>query len=437
MERTKKKSKGIFIFLIIFFLITIISGCMADDSSSGKLGLEIDATEEQQVDGFIAEIPGEETLLNEPPEIVEEREKITPVILISTGNMHSIALKQDGTIWAWGSNSNGQLGDGTTTGRSVPTAVLLPEILIEERKTNPVISISAGNDYSMALQQNGSLWAWGTNYFDGTGGIMLTPVKILDNVIYANAGGSAVAVILQDGSLLVSGYLPGSRGDIDCLEFIKVLDDVVAVTGSSHMVAIKSDGSIWAFGNNNWGQLGDGTTDDQGIPVKILDDGTREFQLNHVMVLDCLDNVASIIAGGQHTLAIKKDGTLWSWGGNYDGQLGDGTTETRLSPVKILDDVASISAGAWHTIAIKKDGSLWAWGSNNKGQLGDGTIDNKFNPLKISDDVAYASGGGNHTIAVKKDGSLWAWGLNHVGQLGDGTEIDRLTPVKILDGIMQ
>ena len=190
------------------------------------------------------------------------------------------------------------------------------------------------------------------------------------------------------------------------------------------------------------------------------------------------NELQTISAGEFHTAVILQDGTLWTWGYNSVGQLGDGTTVTRFAPVKVMDDVISVSAGASHTVALKADGSLWAWGSNLFGQLGDGTRVDRLTPVKVMDNVTavlagayfttavkegekpwvwertyysstddksspdekldgiYAiSVGGKHTIAIKADGTLWAWGENKYGQLGDGTIVNKVSPVKILDGV--
>jgi fibronectin type 3 domain-containing protein len=145
--------------------------------------------------------------------------------------------------------------------------------------------------------------------------------------------------------------------------------------------------------------------------------------------------VTSVTAGGAHTLAIKSDGSLWSWGNNYHGQLGDGTTTYRPTPTKVMDNVASVSAGMYHTIAIKTDGSLWAWGNNVYGQLGNETNVSSVIPVKVMDNVARVSTRSYHTLAIKTDGTLWAWGYNQYGQLGNGTTISSNVPIQITAGI--
>jgi hypothetical protein len=186
--------------------------------------------------------------------------------------------------------------------------------------------------------------------------------------------------------------------------------------GYLHGLALKPDGSLWAWGDNRHGQLGDGTTA-RSTPVQVL------------------TGVAAVSAGTWHTLALKTDGSLWAWGWNGVGQLGDGTTTDRLTPVQVLSGVAAVSAGHNHTLAIKTDGSLWAWGSNQYGQLGDGTTTERLTPVQVLTRVVATDANHYHTLALKTDGSLWAWGNNQYGRLGDGTTTDRSTPVPVLTGV--
>ena len=161
-----------------------------------------------------------------------------------------------------------------------------------------------------------------------------------------------------------------------------------------------------------------------------LGDGTTE---DHLYPIKTLNDVQAVSLGTYHSAVIKTDGSLWMWGVNYDGQLGDGTIDYQLNPIKILDDVQSVSLGAWHSAAIKTDGSLWMWGSNSDGQLGDGTNESRFTPTKIMDDVQAVSLGPYYSAAIKTDGSLWMWGENYYGQLGIGTTTDQWEPKYILN----
>ena len=174
----------------------------------------------------------------------------------------------------------------------------------------------------------------------------------------------------------------------------------------------------------------DGRGADSLIPIKIMDD------------------VVAVSAGQTHTMAIKSDGTLWGWGFNSFGEIGDGVAVTvvknglipednyRFSPVQIMEDVAAVSAGHNHTIAIKTDGSLWGWGKNDACQLGDGAWKNRLAPIKIMENIAAVAGGESHTLAIGEDGSLWGWGSNNFACLGDGTWKVRNKPIKITNEIV-
>ena len=163
-----------------------------------------------------------------------------------------------------------------------------------------------------------------------------------------------------------------------------------------------------------------------------LGDGSTEYHNEPVKIMD---GVKSVSLGEYHSAAIKKDGSLWMWGGNMYGQLGDDSTDDCHEPEKIMNGVQSVSLGYNHSAAIKKDGSLWVWGWNKDGQLGDGSTEERYEPVKIMDGVKSVSLGKNHSAAIKKDDSLWMWGENWYGQLGDGSTEDQHEPVKILDDV--
>ena len=198
------------------------------------------------------------------------------------------------------------------------------------------------------------------------------------------------------------------------------LTGVIAVAGGQyHSLAVKSDGTVWAWGYNYYGQLGDGTTTSRTSPVQVSG----------------LTGVIAVAAGQYHSLAVKSDGTVWAWGRNNYGQLGDGTTTNHPSPVQVgnLTGVITIAAGAYHSLAVKSNGTAWAWGRNNYGQLGDGTTTNRTGPVQVSGltgAIAIAAGA-NHSLTVKSDGTAWAWGFNSYGQLGDGTTTMRTAPVQV------
>ena len=236
-------------------------------------------------------------------------------------------------------------------------------------------------------------------------------------------------------------------------------NDTVA-SGIGHSLFIKSDGSLWAMGQNNLGQLGDGTTTDRNSPVKIEASGVSwvatssgaSFYLKSDGSLWAMgggygntpaqieaSGVTAVDAGGNHSLYVKSDGSLWAMGQNNYGQLGDGTTSQRASPVQVeVSGVTAVDAGGNHSLYVKSDGSLWAMGRNYFGQLGDGTNTDRNSPVQIESSgvvLASAGEGGSsqpaHSLYVKSDGSLWGMGNNSYGQLGDGSQTHRSTPVQV------
>jgi alpha-tubulin suppressor-like RCC1 family protein len=292
----------------------------------------------------------------------------------TAGQFHTLAIKMDGSLWAWGQNDFGQLGDGSIIGKNAPIQI--------GTATDWGIVSASQNNTTAAIKADGSLWTWGWN---GNGQ-------------------------LGDGSF-INKSVPLRIGTDNNWANVKL--------GGIHVVAIKTDGSLWAWGDNVYGQLGDGSNIPKNTPVRVGTD----------------NNWLSVAVGGIHNIAIKTDGSLWAWGWNGNGQLGDVTNVNRNTPVRIgIDtDWVSVTAGTWHTMAIKTDGSLWAWGSNIYGELGNHFNNDVNTPTRvgISTDWANVKSNGFSTIAIKTDGSLWAWGFNFHGQLGDGTNINRNMPVQI------
>lgn len=189
---------------------------------------------------------------------------------------------------------------------------------------------------------------------------------------------------------------------------------------SMQLYGIKTDGTLWACGYNGFGQLGDGTVTSKSSPIQV----------------GLLTNWKQVISGGGYqNFGIKTDGTLWSWGRNNTGQLGDGTVVDKSSPVQVgaLTNWKLIASGGYHNTAIKTDGTLWLWGLNAHGQLGDGTVVNKSSPVQVGalTNWKYAAAGWAHTIAIKTDGTLWSWGRNAYGQLGQNDTTNRSSPIQV------
>lgn len=256
---------------------------------------------------------------------------------------------------------------------------------------NPVAA--GGSGHSLVVMNDGTIWGWGNNYQYQLGS------DTRENL-----------------------YIP-----------VKVMDGAVSVAaGSMHSLAVRSDGSLFGWGSNTYGQLGVS----QNGQKNYMNGPINEYYSDTPVRI--MDEVVSITANGLYSYVIKKDGTLWAFGGNKESGeylIGDGTV-SQPAPVKVMDDVILVSAAGSNVLALKADGSLFMWGDNASGEIGDGTTMEHARPVKVMEDVVTAALGTFHTLAVKKDGSLWAWGSNYGGGLGDGTNNDSTVPIKIMDEVV-
>jgi rubredoxin len=302
--------------------------------------------------------------------------------LVTTGRYHSAALKTDGTLWLWGQNYYGVLGDNTNN-----------------NKSSPIQTVAAGTNWQLlscglynpvAIKTDGTLWSWGQNFYGNLGDNTNTPKS---SPVQTIAGGT---------------------------------NWKLCSSGGYHVAAIKTDGTLWTWGFNDQGQLGTNNNTRRSSPVQTISGGT---------------NWKKISCSKFGTAAIKTDGTLWSWGFNPNGQLGDNSRTNQNSPVQTVaggTNWKDVSYSWQHSCAIKTDGTLWLWGLNADGQLGDNTITSKSSPIQtISGGTNWklmASGNYYSTGVIKTDGTLWVWGINNWGQLGDNTRTPKSSPVQTIAG---
>ena len=298
--------------------------------------------------------------------------------VVSGFQSSSFAVKTDGTLWSWGTNSSGQLGLGDTANRSSPAQV---------GTLTAWSKISNGQSFCLAIKTDGTLWSWGANSYGALG--------LGNTTDYSSPK--------QVGALTTWNQIAG---------------------GGQYSLAIKTDGTLWSWGGSVFqvGQLGLGNLTNYSSPKQV----------------GALTNWSQISANNFHALAVKTDGTLWSWGGgpftNY-GQLGLGNTTNYSSPKQIgaLTAWSSVKTEAGSSIALKTDGTIWSWGLNANGQLGLGNITNYSSPKQIGALTNWLSivGGGYFTAATKTDGTLWAWGQNTDGELGLGNVTNYSSPKQV------
>jgi alpha-tubulin suppressor-like RCC1 family protein len=345
-----------------------------------------------------------------------------PFAQVAVGKQSTCAIRSDGSLWCWGSNTYGQLLLPSTFNRLTPVAVGAGSIWNQ---------VACGQSHSCAVSNQAALSCWGNN---GSGQLGALP---------AAAGQAEV---------------PGGPWQS-------------VATGLYQTCAIKQDGTLWCWGDNTNGTLGTGDTNSSAVPVQVTGQGWSQVSANYLHAcavkidgtLWCWGLNANLEAGTPsefpwspvqlagttwtqvttglyHTCAIKNDGTLWCWGGNLSGQLGSDSipvlpTSQTSDPVQVTGTTwQSVSAGQSHTCAVMVDGTLWCWGSNTSGQLGDNTLDSKSTPVAVAvsgQTWAMVAAGVTHTCALATGGSLWCWGDNSAGQLGIGSNGAREIPTRV------
>lgn len=353
---------------------------------------------------------------------------------VAASGLNSVALESDGTVWTWGDNVSGGLGNGTGAVGQIP--VELPNF-------TGVVDVSGGNDFSLALRSNGTVWGWGTNVGaqlgTGAGGAtpVTTPVQTLGiTTATAISAGYGHGMALLSGGTVVGWGLnnfgqlgDGTSGNVRLSPVpLPALSNITAIfSGEVHSMAIRNDGTndrtLWTWGHNTWGQLGQGTA---GVPNPTP------------TMISGLTGVVSMAAGDRHTLIAKADGTVWVWGANDVGQLGQGTTDmtSHPNPIQVpgITDAVAVGAGLFHCLVVRSDGTVTAWGQNDFGQLGDGSQTNNPSPGPVPGltGVTSVAGGILYSLAVKSDGTVWSWGQNGFGQLGNTVPVFSAVPVPVL-----
>jgi alpha-tubulin suppressor-like RCC1 family protein len=399
------------------------------------------------------------------------------------GANHNIAVKTDGTLWAWGANGSGQCGQGNTTTANYPAPTQIGTLTTWSQNGD---RLAAGADFTLAMQTNGTLWSWGANT-NGQLGIDstttgTTPAQIgtLTTWNRVVAGNSFALATRTNGTLWVWGLnTSGQLGDGTTTQSLVPVQNTSSTTwdriacGAEHVVATRTDGSLWTWGRNNLGQLGQGALNTQqaaNTPVRVgtltgwqtvaaggngslasRGDGLHGWGLNNQGQLSVLHRVAlpltqnfgrviQAVALNAQSYVLREDGTIWGMGYNINGGLGlGGSTVTTNAPVQIGAGSTwlRIAGGTSGTdavfFAIRDDGTLWGMGLNTASQLGDGTTTTLAVLTQLGTDTDWSEivSAGAFSLALKQNGTLWAWGANTNGQLGDGTTTARSTPVQI------
>lgn len=345
---------------------------------------------------------------------------------MGVGWLHTVALCGDSTAMAWGMNDEGQLGNGTNTNNITPVSV---------RSLNGIIEITAGGAHCLGLKSDGTVWSWGKNTSgelgNGTNIDTNVPrqVNSLTGSFTAVAAGVGHSLALRNDGTVWSWGLNnegqlgnGTSTNSNVPQQIITLNHIISIaTGWHHSLALKDDGTLWAWGWNQNGQLGNGAYVDSNIPI----------QVNSI-----IGGISKIAGGLHHSMVLKNDGSVWCWGDNYSGELGNGSNIASSVPVQVsgANNITSIVAGCDYSLALKSDGTVWAWGSNDYLQLGNGTYANSDIPVQVSFLTGITSIAGRYSssIAAKNDGTFWAWGRNDYGQLGDGTTASSNVPVQVI-----
>jgi alpha-tubulin suppressor-like RCC1 family protein len=313
--------------------------------------------------------------------VAEEVSSISGVIAVAAGENHALALKSDGTVWAWGENDHGQLGDPTIT--ATGSVISFSDVPNKVPSLSGITAIAAGTDFSLALDNSGTVWAWGRNDVGQLGDGQL-----------------------GDGTTPTASILAPVK-----ITTLPIVTEIAA--GESHALVVGIGGSVWAWGSNSNGQLGINSPP-----------ATTAYSTTPVQVTGLYSGVLNVAAGDLNSFALMSDGTVVAWGLNAAGQLGNGSNTDSDVPVRVntLTGVTAISAGYSQTLALDLNGAIWAWGANASGELGNVNLPTNGSNTPQANGFTAGTGcsaGYFFSLALKNDGTAWAWGNNDSGQLGN------------------
>lgn len=350
------------------------------------------------------------------------------IVDFATGDSHAVAVNTSGVLYTWGNNNAGQLGLQNPTGSLAPSETPVPIASGTVGEFDSWVQVRAGNVTSGGVRSPSLHMAWGLNNYAQTGVGSATqhyssPIVIGSGYSKVVPGGDHKLALTTGGIVYAWGYNGqgqlGNNSTITSSSAVSLSSGWTDIAANYYFSAGTKTSGLWAWGYNNYGQVGDNTTANKSTPVQIAGGVYTSVEL-----------------GFAHGIAIKNDGSLWTWGYNVNGQLGDGTVVNKSSPIQIGTDSWTMIAGSvygYYTMAIRQDGTLWTWGKNDNGQLGDGTRVHRSSPVQIGSDTdwTYISAGTNTAFGLKSDGSVYAWGSNSSYMLGRVGASPTSSPVQI------
>lgn len=385
---------------------------------------------------------------------------LADVIQSAAGSNHTCALKSDGTVYCWGYNWYGQLGDGTQTNRLTPVQVHGED---NNGYLTDVIEISAGEKHTCALKSDGTVYCWGM-LWDGQAGssgennYFFTPELVLDpsglqnlsSVTQITSGYNHACGVASNQEIYCWGYNGyGQLGDgsttssglrmsvkVKSSDGLSDFSSAKSVEGGyAHTCSVTTGGAAYCWGYNGYGQLGDNSSSIRYLPVRVQGEGNQGN----------LTEVESISAGNQQSCAVTDIGAIFCWGAGGDGELGDGLSSSSYTPVQVLSvngaddfqDAYQVAAGKYFTCSTDNSGLVYCWGSNDTGAIGNNGDGENYpamviNPLQENfSQISAVASSQIGTCTVKSDGTAYCWGYNGMGTVGDGTTIDRTSPVQV------